>query len=72
MLDDPLSAVDWQVGLNIVSDCLLGMLKNKTIILATHQIGVGKHADRVILLDKGMINFDGPYTDFNQQSFSIE
>ena len=36
LLDDPLSAVDAEVGSKIFFDCILGMLKGKTIVLVTH------------------------------------
>lgn len=36
LLDDPLSAVDARVARSLVQNCLLGILKGKTIILATH------------------------------------
>ncbi|PSN45519.1 hypothetical protein C0J52_13173 [Blattella germanica] len=40
LLDDPLSAVDAQVGAHIFEKCILQTLKNKTVILVTHQIQV--------------------------------
>lgn len=54
LLDDVLSAVDAKVGKHIMEDCLLGHLKNKTRLLATHQLSYVHAADRIVFL-----NLDG-------------
>ena len=36
LLDDPISAVDAKVTREIYEKCIRGILKNKTVILATH------------------------------------
>ncbi|CAI5758999.1 unnamed protein product [Candida verbasci] len=51
LLDDVLSAVDARVGKHIMNNCLLDLLKNKTRILATHQLSLIGAADRVIFLN---------------------
>lgn len=51
LLDDVLSAVDARVGKHILNNCLLGYLKNKTRILATHQLSLIGQADRIIFLN---------------------
>ena len=38
LLDDPLSAVDPEVANKIFSDCIRGVLKDKVVVLVTHQI----------------------------------
>ncbi|CCK72385.1 ATP-binding cassette transporter YOR1 KNAG_0K00170 [Huiozyma naganishii CBS 8797] len=50
LFDDVLSAVDSRVGKHIMDDCLLGILKGKTRILATHQLSVIERADRIIVV----------------------
>lgn len=50
VFDDVLSAVDSRVGKHIVDECLLGLLKNKTRILATHQLSLIEKADRIIVI----------------------
>lgn len=57
MFDDVLSAVDAKVGKHIMNECILGLLKNKTRILATHQLSLIGSADRIIYLDSNS-NFD--------------
>lgn len=51
LLDDVLSAVDAHVGKFILESCICGLLKDKTRILATHQLSMLEHADRIIFLD---------------------
>ncbi|KAL6450072.1 YOR1 Oligomycin resistance ATP-dependent permease YOR1 [Candida maltosa Xu316] len=51
LLDDPLSAVDSKVGKHIMKNCLMGLLKDKTRILATHQLNLIGSADRIIFLN---------------------
>ena len=38
LLDDPLSAVDPEVAATLFSSCITGYLKNKLVILVTHQL----------------------------------
>lgn len=51
LLDDVLSAVDARVGKHIMNNCLLDLLKEKTRVLATHQLSLIGSADRVIFLN---------------------
>lgn len=51
LLDDVLSAVDARVGKHIMNNCILGLLKEKTRILATHQLSLIGAADRVVFLN---------------------
>ena len=51
LLDDVLSAVDARVGKHIMNNCILDLLKDKTRILATHQLSLIGSADRVIFLN---------------------
>ena len=51
LLDDVLSAVDAKVGRHIVDECILGLLKDKTRIMATHQLSLINFADRMIFLN---------------------
>ena len=40
ILDDPLSAVDVRVGKQIFHACIRSLLKEKTVLLVTHQLQV--------------------------------
>lgn len=55
IMDDPLSAVDAHVGRHIFDNAILGLLKDKCRILATHQLWVLSRCDRVIWMDGGKI-----------------
>ncbi|GMG55570.1 unnamed protein product [Ambrosiozyma monospora] len=51
LMDDVLSAVDVKVGKHIVDHCLLEYLKDRTRILATHQLSLIGDADKVVFLN---------------------
>ncbi|CCH46151.1 putative membrane protein [Wickerhamomyces ciferrii] len=51
LLDDVLSAVDARVGKHIMNECICGILKDKTRVLATHQLSLIGSSDRIIVLD---------------------
>lgn len=53
LLDDPLSAVDTHVGQHLFDECLRGVLRQKTVILVTHQLQYLKGADLILLIQNG-------------------
>eukprot|EP00055_Hartaetosiga_balthica_P015720 m.95054 g.95054 ORF g.95054 m.95054 type:complete len:1356 (-) comp8936_c0_seq4:1185-5252(-) len=53
LLDDPLSAVDAHVGKSIFEDCIQGQLKEKTVLLVTHQLQYLPRCDRVCFIHDG-------------------
>lgn len=55
LMDDPLSAVDAHVGRHIFDKAILGLLKDKCRILATHQLWVLNRCDRIIWMEGGKI-----------------
>ena len=69
LLDDPLSAVDTNVCVQIFENCIVGALKNQLRILATHDMQQLKHADHVFLLENGRVAKQGNYHD---EIFSAE
>uniref|UniRef100_A0A4W6CXA1 ATP-binding cassette, sub-family C (CFTR/MRP), member 4 n=1 Tax=Lates calcarifer TaxID=8187 RepID=A0A4W6CXA1_LATCA len=50
LLDDPLSAVDAEVGKHLFEQCICGLLRNKCRILVTHQLQHLKAADQIVVL----------------------
>ncbi|XP_065662304.1 ATP-binding cassette sub-family C member 10 isoform X3 [Hydra vulgaris] len=56
LLDSPLSAVDDHVASHIFKHCIMGLLKDKTRILVTHQTKFIRDADFVVLMEKGKIS----------------
>lgn len=55
LMDDPLSAVDAHVGRHIFDNAILGLLKDKCRILATHQLWVLSRCDRIVWMEEGKI-----------------
>ncbi|KAG7234392.1 hypothetical protein INR49_004821, partial [Caranx melampygus] len=50
LLDDPLSAVDAEVGKHLFEQCICGLLKNKCRVLVTHQLQHLRAADHIVVL----------------------
>ncbi|XP_074027104.1 probable multidrug resistance-associated protein lethal(2)03659 isoform X2 [Leptinotarsa decemlineata] len=63
LLDDPLSAVDINVGQQLFEGCIKKYLEDKIVILITHQLQYLKRADRIIILSDGMIHGQGTYKE---------
>lgn len=64
IMDDPLSAVDSQVGSTLFYDCILdGLLKDKTRILVTNQLNILAYVDQIIVLDEGRVVERGTYQE---------
>ncbi|RZC35044.1 multidrug resistance-associated protein 7 [Asbolus verrucosus] len=63
LLDDILSAVDVKVAKHIFQHCIMGLLKNKTKILCTHHVNYLVHADKIVLMEGGVIKQQGKPAD---------
>ncbi|XP_045469838.1 probable multidrug resistance-associated protein lethal(2)03659 isoform X2 [Harmonia axyridis] len=63
LLDDPLSAVDTHVGKELFDKCINGYLKNKTVILITHQLQYLNDVDHIIYLDDGFMKAEGTFRE---------
>ena len=61
LLDDPISALDIHVGKYVVEECLMGKLKGKTRVVATHAIGFLPYFDYIYILEEGKIVDEGNY-----------
>lgn len=72
LLDDPLSAVDQAVGRHIFQECFKTHLKEKTVILAIHQLQYLPECDHVVMMKDGKIAMQGTYDELmaTQPSFS--
>uniref|UniRef100_A0A8D3C694 Cystic fibrosis transmembrane conductance regulator n=1 Tax=Scophthalmus maximus TaxID=52904 RepID=A0A8D3C694_SCOMX len=66
LLDDPLSAVDAEVGRHLFEQCICGLLKNKPRILVTHQLQYLQAADEILVLKEGFMVAKGTYTELQQ------
>ncbi|CAN4113549.1 unnamed protein product [Withania somnifera] len=63
LLDDIFSAVDAQTGSEIFKECIKGALKDKTIVLVTHQIDFLHNADLILVMRDGKIVQSGKYKE---------
>ncbi|BAT80618.1 hypothetical protein LR48_Vigan07g014300 [Vigna angularis] len=63
LLDDPFSAVDAHTGSHLFKECLLGLLRSKTVIYVTHQVEFLPAADLILVMKNGKITQCGKYTD---------
>lgn len=61
LLDDPLSAVDINVGRQLFQKCLQEFLKNETVVLVTHQLQLLQQVELIIIMKKGRINAIGSF-----------
>ncbi|XP_044072656.1 ATP-binding cassette sub-family C member 4-like isoform X5 [Siniperca chuatsi] len=63
LLDDPLSAVDAEVGRHLFEECICGLLRKKPRILVTHQLQYLKAADQIIVLKEGQMVACGTHSE---------
>ncbi|KAH6590303.1 hypothetical protein BASA61_005342 [Batrachochytrium salamandrivorans] len=63
ILDDPLSAVDTAVSRHLFDNALRGLMKNKAVLLVTHQLQHIQSCDTVVLLENGKMTCSGSYNE---------
>lgn len=70
LLDDPISALDASVRKKIIENVIMTKLAGKTRILVTHAIDFVRHADTLIIMEKGRIVAQGPFDEVkNHESY---
>ena len=73
LLDDPLSAVDVNVGRHLYESCIRGFLKDKAVILVTHQVHYLKDVDEIVVMKNGLIDSRGSFAQLmNSNKVSIK
>lgn len=50
-MDDPLSAVDTNVGRHLFDECICNYLGHKTRVLVTHQLQYLQDANHIVILN---------------------
>lgn len=65
LLDDPLSAVDSHVGRHLFDQCIRSHLKEKTVILITHQLQYLQNVDQIIAMSHGKVVAVGTYDELS-------
>ncbi|XVE99926.1 hypothetical protein REPUB_Repub03eG0242400 [Reevesia pubescens] len=72
LLDDPFSAVDAHTGTELFEDCLMGILKDKTILYVTHQVEFLPAADIILVMQNGRIAQAGTFEELLKQNIGFE
>ncbi|TDG43887.1 hypothetical protein AWZ03_009693 [Drosophila navojoa] len=71
LLDDPLSAVDPHVARHLFEKCMRGFLRDRIVILVTHQLQFLQHADQIVILDKGQVSAVGTYESLRESGLDF-
>ncbi|KAG7502089.1 multidrug resistance-associated protein 4 isoform X1 [Solea senegalensis] len=71
LLDDPLSAVDAEVGRHLFEECICGVLRKKPRILVTHQLQYLKAADHILVLKEGQMVARGTYSELQRSGLDF-
>ncbi|KAK2353052.1 ABC transporter C family member [Trifolium repens] len=61
LLDDPFSAVDAHTAAILFKDCVMTALREKTIILVTHQVEFLPEVDTILVMEDGKVIQSGSY-----------
>ncbi|XP_059695209.1 ATP-binding cassette sub-family C member 4 isoform X2 [Haemorhous mexicanus] len=64
LLDDPLSAVDAEVGRHLFEKCICQALNQKISVLVTHQLQYLRAAHQILILKDGKMVGKGTYAEF--------
>lgn len=63
LLDDPLSAVDANVGKHLYEKCIGEFLADNICVLVTHQLQYLQNADNIIIMNDGEIQVEGKFSE---------
>ncbi|XP_046379798.2 ATP-binding cassette sub-family C member 5-like [Haliotis rufescens] len=63
LLDDPMSALDVQIGRHIFNQCIKDLLKDKTVLFVTHHLEYLCRCDYVIYMKCGRVSEAGVHGD---------
>ena len=72
IFDDPLSALDSYVGMNLFKEVFNDYLKNKTFIITTHALQYLHFFDRIFYMVEGKIHWSGSFEEIKDQEFYEE
>jgi ABC-type multidrug transport system fused ATPase/permease subunit len=62
-LDDPISALDAHVRTAVFNEVIMGKLKGKSRILATHAVEFMRASDRIIVMEAGRVTGFGTFEE---------
>ncbi|CAG9862959.1 unnamed protein product [Phyllotreta striolata] len=69
LIDDALTALDPKVQEHIFTYCIRGLLKDKCVVLVTHNTKHIQHANKVVILRDGVVSFQGKEMHFSEEQF---
>lgn len=69
IFDDPLSALDAYVGMNLFKQVFNDFLKEKTFIISTHALQYLSFFDRILYMKDGKIFWSGTYQEIIKEEF---
>ncbi|KAK4344853.1 hypothetical protein RND71_035029 [Anisodus tanguticus] len=72
LLDDPFSAVDAHTGSHLFQECLMRVLRGKTILYVTHQVEFLPAADLILVMQNGRIAQAGTFEELLKQNIGFE
>ncbi|KAI8831863.1 P-loop containing nucleoside triphosphate hydrolase protein [Chytridium lagenaria] len=61
LLDDPLAALDAEVGRKVFADCVRGVMEGTTRVLVTHQMHVLDQCDWIVVMNDGRVVEEGTF-----------
>ncbi|XP_038065584.1 multidrug resistance-associated protein 4-like [Patiria miniata] len=71
LLDDPLSAVDPAVGRHLFEKCILHEMRDKAVIIVTHQLQFIDKADKILILQEGKVAGYGTYKELQEDGMDF-
>ncbi len=71
VLDDPLSALDPEVGKKLFDECIVKLMKNSTRVLVTNQLQFLKFCDTVVALEGGTIAEQGTFDELSKNDGDV-
>ncbi|KAL2337975.1 hypothetical protein Fmac_012421 [Flemingia macrophylla] len=72
LLDDPFSAVDAHTASILFHDCVMSALREKTVILVTHQVEFLTEVDKILVIEDGRITQAGSYEELLASGATFE
>ncbi|KAJ1420289.1 P-loop containing nucleoside triphosphate hydrolase [Sesbania bispinosa] len=72
LLDDPFSAVDAHTAAILFHDCVMSALREKTVILVTHQVEFLTEVDKILVIEGGHITQEGSHEELSTSRATFE
>lgn len=71
LLDDPLSAVDTHIGRHLFDTCVRELLRDRIVVLVTHQLHYLQCVDKIVILNKGKVEAIGSYESLRESGLNF-